>query len=174
MFGGDSQTFHDTVDLVEQWIPEKKYRSERKFRDDLQEYLDERLNSQSGGMMGGGQDHVVTVEHGQVNADVCVDGKIGIELKRDLSNSQTKKLRGQIDAYLDHYPFVIGCACGIDDMDGWRTLKNRFEQSGGMGAIGMDQSEVVLIHKPKEHFGKDPRDVDRGGGFFGGGGGGIF
>lgn len=166
--------FRDTVDSIDRWIPERKYRSERKFRDDLQDYLDEQLNGQHDGFMDGGgtgQEHVVSVEHGEVNADVCVDGTIGIELKRDLTNSQTKKLRGQIDAYMDHYPFVIGCACGIKDMDGWRKLKNRFEQSGGFGGMGAQQTEVVLIHKEKEHFGKDPRDINRGGdGFLGGGG----
>jgi len=177
MFGGESQLFRDTVDLIERWVPKRKYRTERKFQTDLQNYLDEELNAQGGGGFfgggGGGQNHVVTKEHGQVNADVCVDGKIGIELKRDLTNSQTKKLRGQLDAYTDHYPFVIGCACGIKDMDGWRTLQNRFENQDPFGGgMGMDQSEVVLIHKKKEHFGKDPREVnrdERGGGLFGGG-----
>lgn len=175
MIGGDQQTFDLVIDLVEAWIPEKAYDHERKFQSELQDYLDYALNERqsSGGMGGmGGIDQQrelpVSTERGKARADVVVDDLVGIELKRDLTNSQRKKLAGQIDDYLREYPYVIVCACGIQDLDGWRRLKNQYEGSSG---FGMNQQEIVFIHKQKENFGKDPSELNRNGdGSFGGGG----
>jgi len=85
--------------------------------------------------------------------------------KRDLSNSQNKKLRGQIEDYLDHYNYVIVCACGIDDMSGWRKLKKKYSQ----GNLGFNPQSVVFIHKKKDNYGKERkgRGQDRSGGLLG-------
>lgn len=152
MFGGD-QLFSEVVDHVERWRPAKAYGHERKFQSELQEYLDEELNSQQSGLgMGGGDDHVVATEHGRDRADVAVDDTIAIELKRNLTNSQVKKLRGQIETFREQYEYVIVCSCGIDNMDGWRELKNRYE--GGGGVLG--QSTISFVHKRRENYGEDP------------------
>lgn len=176
MMGGDQQTFNTVVDLVDAWIPKEAYGHEREFQSELQEYLDYQLNEAQdggggiGGLGGMGQqrDLPVSTERGKSRADVVVDDVVGIELKRDLTNSQRKKLDGQIKDYLREYPYVIVCACGIQDTDGWRRLKNEYEGSSG---FGMDQQEVVFVHKRQEHFGKDPSEL-RGNddGFLGGGG----
>jgi|APHM01.1.fsa_nt_gi hypothetical protein len=129
MLGGGRQLFDDTIREVEAWSPTKDYDHERKFQSELQDWLDEQLNSGGGGMMGGGGQPVpVETEHGKSKADIAVDDTVGIEMKRDLSNSQTKKLRGQIDDYMGNYNYVIVCACGIKDTSGWRKLKKRFQQ----------------------------------------------
>ena len=75
-------------------------------------------------------------EYGKVNADVAVGEDIGIELKRDLTNSNKHRLSGQITDYQKEFPYVIVVACGISDMDGWRELQNDY---GGMGGIGMNR-----------------------------------
>lgn len=170
--GGDHQTFNEVVDLVESWIPEEAYGHEREFQSELQDFLDHQLNeAQSGGgiaaLDGKSRDLPVSTERGKSRADVVVDDIVGIELKRDLTNSQRKKLDGQIKDYLREYPYVIVCACGIQDTDGWRRLKNEYEGSAG---FGMDQQEVVFIHKKQENFGKDPSELGgNDGGFLGGG-----
>lgn len=174
MMGGDQQTFNEVIDLVDAWIPEKAYGHERKFQSELQDYLDYELNEArgSGGMglldgMGQQRELPVSTERGKARADVVVDDVVGIELKRDLTNSQRKKLDGQIKDYLREYPYVIVCACGIQDIDGWRRLKNEYESSSG---FGMNSQEVVFIHKRKENFGKDPSELGRNSdSFFGGG-----
>lgn len=166
MMGGNQQTFDLVVDLVSAWIPEKEYGHERKFQDELQDYLDYQLNErqQSGGIsaVGGGQQRnlPISTERGKSRADVVVDDVVGIELKRDLSNSQRKKLEGQINDYLREYPYVVVCACGIQDIDGWRRLKNDYE---GQSGFGMGQQEVVFIHKKKDDYGKDPKERSNGG-----------
>lgn len=165
MIGGGLS--NEVVQYIEEWIPERKYRTEKKFQNDLQDYLDQRLNESEGtgmgvGLGGGGGENVpVRKEYGQSNADVAVDDEIGIELKRDLTNSNVDRLVGQIRKYRKEFPVVIVVACGIEDIGRWRELQNDYDS--GM-EIGMNQSEVHFIHKKKEHFGKDPSELNRDGG----------
>lgn len=129
---GDNQQLAGKVSTaVEDWTPSKAHGHESKFQNELQAYLDKRLNAGDRMMIGPSEDIVVEREHGTVNGDVVVNGDIGIEMKRNLSNSQTKKLRGQIEEYQKEYTHVIALACGIDDMDGWRKLKNDYESQMG-------------------------------------------
>lgn len=161
----------EVVQYVEDWIPEKNYRSESKFQNDLQAYLDERLNESGGGMgpgmgFGGGEQVPIKREYGSVRADVAVGDDVGIELKRNFTNSNKHRLSGQITDYRKEFPCVVVVACGISDMDGWRELQNEYVGTGGMG---MNQVEVHFVHKRKEHFGEDRSDVGRDdGGLFGG------
>ena len=170
MIGGD--ICDEVVRYVEDWIPKRSYRSEKKFQNDLQDHLDTSLNESSGMSMGMGENaggqFPIKKEHGRVNADVAVGDEVGIELKRDFTNSKKHRLSGQITDYQKEFPCVVVVACGISDKDGWRELQNEY---GGMGGFGMDQTRVTFIHKRKEHFGKDPSEINRDdGGLLGGGG----
>jgi hypothetical protein len=171
MIGG--QTGPRVWELVQQWIPSQVYDHERKYQSELQEYLDEQLNSSSGigfGGMGGGQNHVVSTERGTAYGDVVVDDVVGIELKRNFENRQKRRLRGQLEDYADNYDFVIACTCGVEDMDGWREVEKKFSQ--GRGGF-MDMTEFRFIVKQRENFGKDSQGGNSGpfgGGPFGEGG----
>lgn len=145
------QLFQDVLQEVQAWNPSKAYGHERNFQDELQDHLDERLNSRGGGLMGPQKDIPVEKEHGKSKADLAIDDTVGIEMKRDLSNSQKKKLQGQIVDYLDNYNYVIVCACGIKDKSGWRKLKNKYE-----GTQGFEGGEVAFIWKKEENYGKGP------------------
>lgn len=168
----------DVLRLVESWIPSQVYDHEREYQSELQNFLDDELNSGGSGPMGGfggtPGGYPVTTEHGTSYGDVVVDGTVGIELKRNFSNDQKKKLRGQIEEYADNYNFVIACACGIDDRDGWRELENRYSGSTG---FGFDATQFAFVVKKKEMMGADQRQDNRGGfldDVFGGGQGGLF
>ena len=161
----------DVIDLVDQWIPSAEYDHERKYQSELQDYLDQALNQQSGGLgLGldaGGGSHVVSTERGTSYGDVVVDDEVGIELKRNFTNSQKKKLRGQLEDYADNYDYVIACACGIEDMDGWRELENKFiDRNRGM----MDMTQFAFVIKRREDMGKNADSRDDDGGLLGGGG----
>ncbi|WP_232703514.1 hypothetical protein [Halobacterium wangiae] len=159
MIGGVSD--HEVVQAIEQWIPSQEYDHERKFQSELQDYLDEALNS-SGTLLGGGGGGVeVSTERGMSRADLAINDQIGIEMKRNLSNSQTKKLKGQIDDQREEYESVIVVACGIDDMDGWRRVQNKIQRD----SIGL-QSPVHFIYKPREKYGSDPSRQNSSGGMF--------
>lgn len=173
MLGGSIGS--EVLQYVNQWVPKKSYTKEHGFQTDLQEFLDSRLNESSAGMglLEAGNNRrslPVKREHGSVNADVAIADEVGIELKRDFTNSQKHRLSGQITDYKKEFPFIIVVACGISDIDGWRELQNEYENN--TMAIGMNQSEVHFVHKQKQHFGKDPSQVNRDrDGFIGGGGG---
>lgn len=144
--------FQEVLWVVEKWRPTKAYDHERHFQKELQDYLDAELN-ESGDSLGFGpsQERVVSRERGKSNADIVVDDRIGVELKRDLTNSQEKKLRGQVEDYLDSYKFVIVVACGVRDMDGWRRLKNKLE-----GERGFQGGVVKFLRKKEKNYGKEP------------------
>lgn len=152
--------------LVQQWNPSQVYDHERKYQSELQEYLDVELNDNSGGIGLGGGSHAVSTERGTSYGDVVIDDEVGIELKRDFTNSQKRKLRGQLEDYADNYQFVIACACGIEDTDGWREVENKFSR-GQRGM--MDVTEFRFTIKRREQFGAD--SGGDGGGLFGGSGG---
>ena len=157
--GGNQELARNVVSHIEEWTPEEEYGHESKFQNELQEYLDHHLNANNNMMMGAGGDIVVEREHGNVNGDVAVNGDVGIEIKRDLTNSQTKKFRGQIEEYQKEYTHVIALACGIEDMDGWRKLRNDYENQSGMG-MTPDEAPVKFIHKPKTNYGSEDSSKD--------------
>lgn len=140
-----------THELVKDWIPEKEHDREYDYQQDLQQYLDTQLND--GGMMSQQSTHIVETEHGQQNADIAVDDTVAIELKRDLTNSDIKKLRGQIDAYQREYDGVIACACGISDMSGWRRLQNDFADDPMDMGMDPNTAPVRFVHKPTSEMG---------------------
>lgn len=149
--GSNQQLARTVATAIEEWTPSEAHDHESKFQNELQEYLDKRLNANNGVMIGGHEDIVVEREHGNVNGDVVINGEIGIELKRNLTNSQTNTLRGQIENYRKEYTHVIVLACGIEDMDGWRKLKNDYENQTG---IELDKAPVKFIHKSKGNYGQ--------------------
>ncbi|WP_435066789.1 hypothetical protein [Haloplanus sp. C73] len=153
-------------DLVQQWTPSETYDHERKYQAELQEYLDGQLNegSSMGLGMGGQRNYAVSTERGTARGDVVVNDTVGIELKRNFSNNQKRKLRGQLEDYGDNYDFVIACACGVEDTDGWREVQNKF--TGNQRGM-FDMTEFRFIIKRREDFGKR-RDGD-GDGLFGSG-----
>lgn len=155
----NQQLARDVVSAIEEWTPSDAYGHESKFQNELQEYLDRRLNANSGMMMGGSEEIVVEREHGNANGDVVVNGEIGIEMKRDLTNSQTNTLRGQIEEYQKEYTHVIVVACGINDMDGWRKLKNDYENQSGVG-MDFDSAPVKFIYKQKLNYGEGDSAAD--------------
>ena len=152
-------------ELVQQWTPSSVYDHENKYQSELQDYLDEQLNSGPGGMgLGGNKNYAVSTERGTAYGDVVVNDAVGIELKRNFSNDQKRKLRGQLEDYADNYQFVIACACGIEDTDGWREVEKKFSRRRGL----MDGTEFRFIVKRRDGFGEGGQNGDDG--LLGGGG----
>lgn len=150
--GSNQQLARNVASAIEEWIPSKAHNHESKFQNELQEYLDRQLNAGNNMIPSTDGEIVVEREHGNANGDVVVNGQIGIEMKRNLTNSQTKKFRGQIEEYKKEYTHVIALACGIDDMDGWRKLKNDYENQMGID-MNPDNAPVKFIHKSKSNYG---------------------
>jgi len=150
MFGGP--TLGDQVyRLVEAWIPQRAYRTEGKFRDDLMQFLDTELNDNGGGLIAPQrQTFAVRKERGRARADITVDDEVGIELKRDVTNSGLRRLRDQIHDYRDDYPYVVICACGLKQTGKWNELKQEYEGSQGMGLGFGPSSTIRFVEKVKD------------------------
>jgi hypothetical protein len=144
-----NQTGDKVWGLVQDWNPKREYNHERKFQSDLKKYLDEALNNSSS-LMGSNTDYRVSTERGTSKGDVVVNDVVGIELKRDFTNSQKRKLRGQLEDYADNYNFVVACACGIQDTDGWYEVKQKILDSRQFG----DRTEFRFEIKESCNFGK--------------------
>ena len=129
MFGGGP----DIVGLVDQWRPKKWYQSEKKFENDLAEYLRENT---------GRQTKVRT--QGRSNIDILVNDQIGIELKRKLTPSKVDRLMGQLGRY--EFATAIVPVCGTSE-NAWEELVQRTQQGPGMG-FGQQQ-EIIPIRKEK-------------------------
>lgn len=155
----NEQLAQDVKRAVEEWTPQEDYGHESKFQNDLQDYLDRRLNSSSG--FGMQEEIVVEREHGTARGDVVVNGSVGIEMKRDLTNGQINTLRGQLEEYQSEYDYVLSVACGIEDRDGWRKLKNEYQHD----SFDFDPSSapVRFIHKPKSEYGSGKTASDYAG-----------
>lgn len=154
---GSGQDYYKIIGLVEDWIPSKEYGHEKEFQKELQSFLEAELNEnqESGLMASPSQNYEISRERGTSRADIAINDEIGIEMKRDFSNSQEKKLKGQVEDQLGNYNFVIVCACGIEDMDGWNRLRNEYEGQQGMG---MEMKQVEFIHKKKKNYGEERKD----------------
>lgn len=148
MFGGQSLG-QQVYELVVSWVPERAYRTEPRFRNDLQAYLEERLNRSNGGMFGGDQPHFLRRERGRSRADLAVDDRVGIELKREVTNRGLRRLRDQIHDYLGEYEYAIICACGLQETGKWNELRQEYEGTHG-GGFGGDGTVVRFVEKRKE------------------------
>lgn len=156
------------LDLVEAWVPEKAYRKETRFRDDLMDFLDDRLNSGGGGMFGRGRVYSLRKERGASRADIAIDDQVGIELKREVKNSKLRRLRDQIRDYEREYGYVIICACGLQETGKWNELRQEFEgQATGLEMGGSQSATIQFVEKHKD--GRTFRSDSGGGGLFGGG-----
>lgn len=151
------------VKAIERWTPDRNYRKEKKYQDDLAEYLDHTLNSSGlGSMLGLGDDteYIVSTERGRSRADIVVNDTVAIELKQNFTQRQADRLRGQLQRHVKEHEYVIACTCGLKDADEWRRIENDF--SGGL----LESSPVTFIVKQED---EESRTGQSDSGLFGGG-----
>jgi len=97
--------------IVREWHPKKEYRSEAGYRDELLTFIRKELKK--GTMWGPPERHRIRKESGRHLADIGIDEKIGIELKRNLnSQSSLDRLIGQIRRFMRSYGYIIVVLCG--------------------------------------------------------------
>jgi hypothetical protein len=149
-----ARLYGDVITEIQNWVPSQDYDHESKFQNELKDVLDERLNDAGADSLERNREIPAYRERGRLMADLAVDDLVGVEMKRELTNSQAKKLRGQVEAYLDNYNYVILVACGIQDTSNWREMKNRYQDKELAGG-----GKVKFIWKKKENY---KADTDRG------------
>ena len=104
----------EVLSIIKRWTPKKKYTRETEYSDELAEFIRKKLKeSQQGILFGCPEEHYVKREGGRSRADIEVDGRIGIELKRNLKGkTEMNRLMGQLSDYEDEYKCIIVVLCG--------------------------------------------------------------
>ena len=127
--------FNDVLRTIENWSPKDHYTTETKYRDDLLLFLRQKLNQHESTIFSSpiwssnNNQHLVKKEAGRSLADIGIDNKIGIELKRDLKRkSQINRLVGQVVDYLDGYSHVIIVLCGQPEQEAVEVLKHNLRR----------------------------------------------
>jgi hypothetical protein len=128
--------FDNVLQAINEWNPQAGYSTERKYRDDLLEFLQEKLNGSEGSVFSSpiwGFDHsgrhFIKKEAGRGLADIGIDDEIGIELKFNLKQkSQIDRLVGQVVDYLSAYSYVIIVLCGHPKQEAIGVLKHNLRR----------------------------------------------
>jgi len=137
--------------IVERWIPKKKYSKELEYRDELMKFIRSELKrGQRDILFGIPEEHSVQKEAGRAHADIEIDRKIGIELKRNLKGkTEMNRLSGQIIDYEGDYSCIIVVLCGEVSEETVDELEYQFEQRyGGVGfGLGPQKPRVEIVRK---------------------------
>ena len=157
-------TFDVVSRLVEKWVPEKQYRSEEGYRNDLYNYLRKKLSSEGTDMLGlglGAKRHVIKKEAGRHLADIGIDDEVGIELKLNFKRqSQKDRLVGQIKRFLKSYRYVIVVLCGEIDEGKVDELQQDFIEYQPTGGIFSPRKIVKIVRKTERKLTKKkPQDL---------------
>jgi hypothetical protein len=137
-----SDLFDEVLQLVKTWEPKKRYRDHRGYRDDLLEFLREKLNAPRPYLLVPRGRVEVQKETGRGFCDIAVAKSVGIELKKDFtSKSEVDRLVGQLDKYRSEYPSgLIVVLVGNTDRNCYEDVMARVrrmisEHSGVFGSL---------------------------------------
>lgn len=121
--------FDDVLDVTEEWGPKGKYPNENAYRDDLMEFLRERLNERSPLTIGPQKRIKVSSESGRHLCDIAIDEKIGIELKKDLRHlGDIDRLESQLRRFKRDYEDLIVVLVGETNENRLEEMKDRIER----------------------------------------------
>lgn len=152
--------FDDVVRAIQKWVPEKHYRSEKGYQNDLSQYLRNAMK-QPQGLLSQSADVTVHKESGREVCDVVVNRTVGIELKYNLKRkSDVDRLVGQVTGYKKEYDGVIIALVGNVYPDVVDQLKSKLQSESGTGVgLGAPAEAPVRIIE----IGKDGAAQDKGG-----------
>lgn len=171
MMGSDRQLFEDVLGMVDYWVPAKDHNRKTGFRDELEQFLRRELNQPSNNPVAlnlGQRKYDVQNTRSKADANITVDDVVGIELVHNFSKQDRADYADRIENYSGGLPYLIICACGVDDRSGWDRLSSEYGGRSGVH-IGLgDDREIAFVDKRRENYGRDPNDVHGGDGLLGG------
>lgn len=130
MFG--NYFFNTVAKAVEEWIPKREYAKEGKYKDDLMQFLRERLPSEDYAIGKG------------AFLDIEINDKIGIELKRNLKRkTERNRLVGQVMDFLKEHSYALVVLCGNVEQKTVNDLNRNFRFSTPDSSL--IQNKIVKI-----------------------------
>ena len=147
--------FNTILQTINNWTPQTRYSTERKYRDDLIAFLQTELNDSEDNVsispiwgFDHSAHHFIKKEAGRGLADIGIDDEIGIELKRNLKQkSQINRLVGQVVDYLSDYSYVIIVLCGRTDQKAVAVLKHNLKRivKSSSSLFGQEKSIRIVF-----------------------------
>jgi hypothetical protein len=147
----------DVISIVKHWTPEKKYSRETGYRDDLMEFLRRELKRPQLPFLEA-PTHRIKKEAGRSRADIEIDRKIGLELKRNLKGkTEMDRVYGQLDEYAKEYESVIVVLCGEVKDETVEELEHRVKQLDSGWATVLDGPKVTVVRKDEATLKKEKK-----------------
>ncbi|TET40604.1 MAG: hypothetical protein E3J65_00690 [Dehalococcoidia bacterium] len=106
--------FEEVWTVIKSWKP-RGCKTEKAYEKSLQRELEKKLKNRT-----------IQSQYGAARqrVDICVDGKVPIELKHNLrSTADYQKTKGQLDDYLKKWDGVFLVLCGETDPDILKSLQ---------------------------------------------------
>ena len=107
-----NKTFIEIVEKINAWTPDRKRALEEGYKIELRNYLAKFFD--------------VEEEVGESNADLLINNKYPIELKKDPSLSEYDRLLGQMIRHNKQYGNAIAVITSISSEDRYKKFKNLF------------------------------------------------
>lgn len=135
------------------WAPSQAYEQEAHYCDELQEYLDARLNAGGQTVLDVGGNFVVDRGYEERECDVVVSDTIGVTIRQDLMADQISQLAGRIREYQRAYTHVVVIACGSVDGGAWENLQTTYENQHGLNN-DPGSTPVMFLRRREHNYGK--------------------
>ena len=133
----NEKLFEWCCNAVNEWKPKAQYDNENEYRDDLFDYLEER-NKRFG------LNYIIKKEAGRGLADIGVNNRVAIEVKKDLRHkSQVDRTKGQVETYFGakFYGVIIALVGRTD-------ASHRNELEEGLKRLSTGRGKYKIIEKP--------------------------
>lgn len=107
-----NRKFYEIVEKINEWKPDRKRALEEGYKIELRNHLEKYFD--------------VEEEVGESNADLVIDGKYPIELKKDPSLSEYDRLLGQMIRHNKQYGNAIAVITSISSEDRYKKFQKLF------------------------------------------------
>ena len=111
-----NKEFDKVINTIQNWVPKRKRNSEEGYKIELREYLENNTK------------YSVSEETGESNADLVVNDKYAIELKKNPSLPEYDRLFGQIARHFNNYDYVIALICDVASDDRYRQFIRNIDE----------------------------------------------
>jgi hypothetical protein len=161
--------FYRVLQTINNWNPQHRYSTERKYRDDLLAFLRQELNHSGGNNFSSliwcsdySGPHFIKKEAGRGLADIGIDDEIGIELKLNLRwKSQINRLVGQVVDYLSGYSYVVIVLCGRTEEVAVGVLRHNLKRivRSSSSLFGQEKSVRIIFKDSYQKSRKTKRSL---------------
>ncbi len=102
--------FNVVLQQIRQWVPLKRYSTEEGYHPDLHNFLRDKCG------------HVTHLEEGPERADIVVDDRFPIELKKNPTKGEYDRMHGQLLRNECAYGCAIGVVCDVKRLEAFHKF----------------------------------------------------